>query len=146
MKQTQVHTKALLSPNRYNFTITQAYKDESPMGRLILCATVNTGEDAYRHVLLRYENNARGLGRLKQLLQALNKVWYGEFEDEKFTDQFIGMMFSAATEVILDHNKSVWRNVLNDYEPMIGLPGYNVLKPKSDEHFFTTKNKKKLPV
>jgi hypothetical protein len=146
MKYNQLQSKSILPSDRYHFTIRQAYRDDSEMGRLILCATVDTGEHAYRNVLLKFENNHYGMGKLKQLADALNRVWVGSIEDEGYPEQFLAWRFNALCEVHMDTFNGVWRNVLSDYKPATGRAEYDVTKPKSDEHFFTTKKKKRNPL
>ena len=141
MKYNEVHTKSPLTPDVYEFTITQAYIDNE---RMVLCHTVDTGPKAYQHVLERVPLRGAGLGRLKRMCESLNYVWVGDPDEQDFPIQFIKLRGRMKVDMTTDGN--VIRNVITNWELSMRRPEYDVTKERTDEFFFQQKKPKKLPL
>lgn len=141
MKYNEVHTKSPLTPDVYEFTITQAYIDNE---RMVLCHTVDTGPKAYQHVLERVPLRGAGLGRLKRMCESLNYVWVGDPDEQEFPLQFIKLRGRMKVDMTTDGN--VIRNVITNWELSMRRPEYDVTKERTDEFFFQQKKPKKLPL
>ena len=140
MKYNQVHSKSPLTPDVYEFTLTQAYIENE---RMVLCHTVDTGPKAYQHVLERIPLRGAGLGRLKRMCESLNYVWIGDPDDEDFPVQFIKLRGRMRVDLATDGN--VIRNVITNWELSMRRPEYDVTKEKTEEFFFQSKKPKPLP-
>ena len=141
MKYNEVHTKSPLTPDIYEFTITQAYIENE---RMVLCHTVDTGPKAYQHVLERVPLRGAGLGRLKRMCESLNYVWVGDPDEQEFPLQFIKLRGRMKVDMTTDGN--VIRNVITNWELSMRRPEYDVTKERTDEFFFQQKKPKKLPL
>jgi hypothetical protein len=142
MRQSQVHNKGLLPADKYPFTISQAYKDDSK--RLVLCHTIDSGEFAWRHVIERLPVVGSGLGRLKRMCELIGIVWVGDPADDDFPEQFVGFRGTMDVDMATDGN--VIRNIIKTWDVVLGKPEFDVTRERSDEYFFTQKNTKKLPI
>ena len=112
MKYNEVHTKSPLTPDVYEFTITQAYIENE---RMVVCHTVDTGPKAYQHVLERVPLRGAGLGRLKRMCESLNYVWVGDPDEQEFPLQFIKLRGRMKVDMTDEHNaKNHKRTEAND--------------------------------
>jgi hypothetical protein len=90
------------------------------------CWTVNEGEFAWRNIIDDYTPPER-------ICEAL-----------KTNSLDIGQQALTRVTVKLDGN---WKkNVIIEYIIPDRPPEFNVLKPKTDDHFFHSENKRKLPI
>ena len=135
------YRKFLLKTDWYNFTITDAYKEED---FLVLCFTVDTGEFSYRHVIQKFELSKQSIERLINKFKDAGFVIISDITNLFFTNQFIGLRFKGKVDRHV--NGDVIKNVIIELKEPSEKPSYNVLKEKSDSHFYKEKKGRELPI
>jgi hypothetical protein len=136
----------LLKSGKYTATITQSYEDEqNEFNFLKLCFTIDRGEYSYRNVIEEFPLNDFGIkGRLKPLFDDVGYIIVKDKDNPIFFDQFKALRF----EITID--RAISKNVVKNRVIELTLPlkkaDYNVMKEKSDDHYYEKSSVKKLPI
>jgi hypothetical protein len=138
------HVKTTFPAGWYSFCITQVDATEDLL--FTLTFTCDTGERSYQHIKSTFQ-----VGIQTHLIEKMNtradfKV-FGAM-DQFYVLQYLGQRCEAKVDTIvkLANNATFITNVIVDWKPPVVDPDWNVMKPKSDDMFYKTKNKKKLPI
>jgi len=134
--------QTLLSSGWYHCRIRQSYIDNN---QLHLTWTVDRGSEKWRNLVPTFTLDEVGLTQLEQMCKSLGKVLYPNTENEFFTKQFLGWRGKLKVDRV--PTTKVKKNIIMEYA-LPELPEeVNVMKEKSDGHFYSDKpNKRKLPI
>lgn len=135
------YRKYLLKSDWYHFKVTQAYLEED---KLKICFTVDTGEDSYRHVIESYTLDKYNIGRLIRLFADCGYILIEDKTHAYFIGQFIGLRVQGKVDRWI--NNSVVKNAIIELKEPTAQPSYDVMKEKTDKHYFKEKKGRELPL
>lgn len=149
------YVKGVLPSGWYSFTITQYARSDDPKWDgvtlnahphegVALCATVDSGPNAWRHIWLQYPITYRHRLRLQKMAEAIN-IEIVDDDWELTGLQLLGTRFRGKVAVVT-RNNSVIKNEIIEFKPALGRPEFNVTKQYDDSHFFEQKNQRKNPM
>jgi len=132
-------SKKLLTKGWYSVTITQSYiKERNNVKWLYICLTVDSGEYAYQHIIIRYPVNEWGVEQVSKLFIDGGFYVYPDWEQKLFTEQFIKQRFRAHVDRHRDGD--IITNFILELKRVKGKPDYDVTRPKTEE-FYHKNNK-----
>jgi hypothetical protein len=139
-----IHRKTIFPSEWYHFKITQVNETDE---KITLTFTCDVGDRAYQHIVMEF-NRITQAHLLERMCDGLGFVPVGNPTDDYYSLQFVGIRTRALTSIISkEFGTDVFlTNIIVEWKPETRPPDWNVSKPKSDDYFFTQKNKKKLPV
>lgn len=132
--------KGVLPHDYFHATIVQTNLEDDTLN---LYWKVDQGKYAYRTLVSSFQLNNFGLGKIYDMCEKLNIVPYPHGHEE-FVDQFYGLRGKLYVDIQIRGNYKV--NVILDYELPDSPQDFNVLKEKTDDHFYHTKKKRSLPL
>lgn len=131
---------SVLKTGWYSCTITQAYAKDK---LITICFTVDTGKYAYQHVHLKAAAYTSGLEKLANRFEEGGFIIDKNFENPYFFEQFIGLQFAVLIGRKI--KGGMIANHIIELSTPEEKPEFNVLKPKSDTHFFTRQDERDAP-
>lgn len=151
LSKDEIQAKHTLPSDWYGFTITQAYLDEKKEDPvLVLCHTVDTGDYAYQHVLMRFNlMYGSGKSQLKKMCDAIDFNWFVKDVYSKwFPEQFVNLRGRMSVEQVFDERRKIIYNTIKEWKIVEGDRDFNVMKDKDTKVFQSSeqKGKPKLPI
>lgn len=138
----------LLPKGWYSATITQArFEEINGHDRVVIVYTIDSGEYAWRNILVSYPNNERGLKKLFNDMEEMNYIVYlgkGDYFTQQFTEPPKRAMIHVDRYV--SDREGVVKNIILERKINKTKPEYDVLKEKSEEHFHENNKGRKLPL
>lgn len=149
------YIKGVLPSGWYSFTITQYARTDDPKweGRTLnahphegvaLCATVDSGPHAWRHIWVQFPRAYRHWTKLQRMAEAIN-VELADDDWELVGLQLLRTRFRGKLDVVTRDNFAI-KNEIIEYKPAIGRPEHDVTKEYDDSHFYDQKQKRKNPL
>jgi hypothetical protein len=138
------YRKNIFPSEWFHFKITQVNESTET---ITITFTCDVGERAYQHIVMEFKRESQA-HMIDKMCGGLGFTPVGSITDDFFSMQFIGLRTRALVSVVSkDFDGDIFlTNIIVEWTPPTRPPDWNVSKPKTDNYFFKTKNKKKLPI
>lgn len=134
------YKKTLVSTDWYHAKITATKVEEKYFG---LCFTIDVGKSCYRNIWTFFDYTV-GLDRVVNLFDGVGYIIVNDVENPLFQEQFMGLRFKISVGRRIK-DKFIVNEILEMQHPT-EIADYDVSKPRTDDHFFKTGKKRKLPI
>ena len=145
------HVKGLLPPSEwYHVTVTlsEIINRKDGVEELSLWFTVDTGEHAWRRLEKRFPASKAGDMMIAMMCKQMGRKYFPSVRPEKRSQLFPMQFYGMRTRVYVTiHTEGEFnKNEIVKYGKVKTVAQFDVNKPKSDTHFYTNKNRRKLPL